>query len=467
VTALLALLLLAPVAHAEETKGDVEYVVVESPFHADETACVVDQDGAACFRAGMGWYSGQGIDKPSKMQAENLFRAGCSFQDVDSCLAAGNMFLKMEAGMLLLMPKGTVSLDMGQAAYFFRAACDLGSLPACGVRGDLLTNPASMLPDPSAVARNLDADLLAARQSYSDGCNEGLELNRLPLPEDDGLTGVDLRSCVRLSELHQAGIGVRKDLKAAAYFLERACWTAGGERYCDAADELAEQAAAIEPSDGKEKPLELDGEGKSDGRKTPSARRFESEETGILSLEKGDKPHRFSIETAWGARWTYAHPQLTPPIAGVKIRVGLTAWFGLLGISLDLGILTDRPFNEELRRYGRVHGSLGPKIALPVPSVLPIPSATWFELGAGGTLGALKLNDDEWGPNYGIRQMVQFVLSSPQDRGPRQWGALRWEQQQDWWPGATGPMHSSQVVVVFGATFGGWGPRWKKLQGAK
>ena len=80
---------------------------------------------------------------------------------------------------------------------------------------------------------------------------------------------------------------------------------------------------------------------------------------------------------------------------------------------------------------------------------------------------AASIDGGDFGPNYGMRQMAQFTLSSPQDRGPRQWGGLRFEQQQEWWPGSLGPLHSSQVVVVFGATWGGWGPRWKKLQGNK
>jgi hypothetical protein len=464
VTALL-LLLVFGAAHAQEGEDEREFIVIESPFHADETACVENADGAACFRAAQGWHSGRGVDKPDKFQAENLYRAGCTFQHAESCMAAGYMYLRLEAGMWIDAKTGVVNLDMGEAANFFRSACDFGLLTGCGLRGDLLTNPSSLLPDPSARADNLKSDFIAARQSYADGCNGGDINARLELPEDDGLTGVDLRSCIRLGEIFEKPLGVVQNLGTAAYYYERACWTEGGEDYCDKADAVAEQAKAQGESDGKPKPLELDGVGKTDGRPDPSSERFEDASTGIRSLEKGDKPHRFSIETAWGVRWSYVHPQLNPPIAGLKIRVGLTAWFGLLGIAADFGILTDRPFNADLRRYGRFHGAVGPKFALPIPSVLPIPSTTYFEVGVSGIFGAATINGDDFAPNYGMRQMAQFTLSSPQDRGPRQWGGLRFEQQQEWWAGILGPLHSSQVVVVFGATWGGWGPRWKKLQG--
>ena len=59
--------------------------------------------------------------------------------------------------------------------------------------------------------------------------------------------------------------------------------------------------------------------------------------------------------------------------------------------------------------------------------------------------------------------MLQLVIVTLHSQGARQWGAVRFEQQQSWHAQTIdGPEHASQIVLVFGFTFGGWGPTFRQ-----
>lgn len=441
-------------AKTPRIENDDNIEILDSPFEELEVQCIEEGDGQACYDAATSWRLGTGLEKPDRMQAENLYRAGCSFEHAPSCLAAADMYLKLEAGMQLLMPRGTVSLDMGQAAWFLRAACELGELPACGLWGDLLVNPRSLLPSPEAVARGIEADLLLARQAYADGCNEGSFEASLPFPEGEELIDADLRSCARLSELYARGGGVRADRRRQQYFLERACYIAGGERYCEPADALAEELAD-DPEVVTERPV---AEPKYDPDDT---QRFIDDEKRITSTDPLDRPLRVEFELGAGARWTYPM-ETRPAVAGVALRLGINVWYHLFGVSLESGVVTDDALREESRTYSRFGQTVSFKFAMPLPIKWPIAARSWLVLGVGPTLNALKLEPTAFQFSWGAREMLQFVLSSAQEAGPRQWGAIRIEQQQSWWVDS-GIEHSTQVVAMFGFTTGGWGPEWRKF----
>ncbi len=442
-----------PNAVPESQDGDgIE--ILDSPFEDLELQCIEQGDGQACFDAATAWRTGEGIEKPDRMQAENLYRAGCSFNHVPACMAAADMYLKLEAGMQLLMPKGTVSLDMGQAAWFLRSACELGELSACGLWGDLLVDPRSLLPSPEAVARGVETDLLLARQAYADGCNQGSFEATLPLP-DEGLVEADLRSCARLSTLYAQGIGVRRDRRRQSYFLSRACNIAGGERYCEEAEAMELELQA-EPEEVSERPV---AEPKYDPDDT---QRFIEDERRIKSTDPLDRPLRVEFELGAGGRWTYAMAT-RPAVAGMTLRLGLNLWYHLFGVSIESGVITDDPLRSDIRTYSRFGQTVSFKFAMPLPIKWPIAAKSWLVLGVGPTLNALKLEPAPFQFSWGAREMLQFVLSSAQETGPRQWGAIRIEQQQSWWVGSGGPEHSTQVVALFGFTTGGWGPEWRKF----
>jgi hypothetical protein len=60
-------------------------------------------------------------------------------------------------------------------------------------------------------------------------------------------------------------------------------------------------------------------------------------------------------------------------------------------------------------------------------------------------------------------ERIELRLSSPQRQGPRQWGGIRFEQQQSWIQYTHGGVeHASQFMAVFGFTFGGVGPEKPK-----
>ena len=95
-------------------KGDeAEFEVLKSPFHALEEACVIDGDAQACLEAGTGWREGTDDQKPDREQAVNLFAAGCRFGSVDACELAAEMYLRMEAGMMLVRAFALATISIG------------------------------------------------------------------------------------------------------------------------------------------------------------------------------------------------------------------------------------------------------------------------------------------------------------------------------------------------------------------
>lgn len=228
-----------------------ELEVATTAWSADEERCVVDIDAEACFRAARGWHQGIRVDKPDLEQAINLYEAACSFKHAEACVSAGWMYVKMQAGLRLVGPDGRVSLDMGSAERHFRAACEFGRLDACGLWGELLLRPGSLVANPEIHIRDLEPDPILARQAFGDGCNEGNLEATLELPDEP--LQADLRSCARLAEVFQAGYGIRKDPERQLYYLRRACAVTGGERFCPRADELAAKMAAEQAAAEQEK----------------------------------------------------------------------------------------------------------------------------------------------------------------------------------------------------------------------
>ncbi len=446
----------------EEPSSD-DFEVIPSPFQALEDQCVLEGDGAACYEAGRLWRSGRGETQPDRQQAINLLAAGCRFGSADACVLAADMYVRMEAGLRLLTD-GTVQLDMGSAAEYLRAACEKGRLASCGLWGDLLYNPRSLLPAPDAQHYGLDQDLLLARQAWADGCNEGDIEGSRPLPPEGQPLVADLRSCARLASIHQGGgLGGRKDPERQVYFLRRACRIEGGDAFCAQADQVAQDAQIAEvagPAPMPDRPTE--GLDLNAGRNEPEADRFQDPDLGITSREAGDRPHRFEFELAGGARVVYPTSR-QGVVAGARWQLGFNFWFHLLGISVEAGVLTNDPFNAQYRTYTRFMNSVSFKLALPLDVALPFAARAWFVIGVGPQVGALQLFTDPFEVTWGVREMIQFVLSSPQERGPRQWGAVRIEQQQSWWQsGGDEVEHSTLVQFVVGFTAGGWGPAWHK-----
>ncbi|MBN94543.1 MAG: hypothetical protein CL928_10790 [Deltaproteobacteria bacterium] len=471
-----------------EPAEEKSYVIIDSPFEALERACVEDRDGEACLKAGWGWKQGTGIPKPDLFQAHDLFEAGCVFSNAASCVALGRMYLTMEAGMQLELPKGTVSLDFGAASDAFASACRLGLLQACGVWGDINTEPKSMLPNRESKVRNIKRDLVQAVQAWTLGCNEAVVPDAASIPGDP--PKADTRSCVRLAEFHEKGVGGfgQSNARAADYY-ERACMSGDSAEYCKRAAQLrvAPQANAemSEPettvtdsgtgvatsnggltasSSSEAAPAQAEAEQPASRRTAqprrpkPKVDRFDDPNIGIVE-EKAAKPIRIEFELGLGARWTYG----ALGMGGIKMRAGMNLWFWLFGFGLETAFNTDKLFQVEERFYSRYMHTLSAKIALPLPFVLAIPARLYVVAGGGPTLGSLALGGEGRMLTWGAREMLQLVIVTLQSEGARQWGAVRFEQQQSWHAQTIdGPEHASQIVLIFGFTFGGWGPSFRR-----
>ncbi len=459
-----------------------EPLILESPFEALETACVEQRDANACLSAGRSWRQGKGVEKPNLQQAAALLEAGCRFGSADSCTLVARMYLEMEAGLQFVMPEGTVSLDLGAAADSFQRACSLGALQACGMWGDLYLNPRALLPRPEAVARNIQPDMIQAIQAWTQGCNEirAPELSDIARPGQP--PQADTRSCLRLAQLTELGKGgIRKNPSRSAELYRRACYASGDPKHCAIADRIeAGRTSEQRPGAGEGRPAsvspradaptdsELITETTSAERRSvqphrpaPKVGRFTETKTGLLDPEKR-RIGRFEVEFGLGARWLYQQPSH----AGIQFRLGLGVWFGLLGIGLESGFHTDNFLQPSKREYLRFQQSLSLKLALPIPiQAEKFHGELYLVFGAGGTLGALELAQEDFMPSWGARQMVQLVAVTHSQHGPRQWGALRFEQQQSAHRLSNGSAeHSSQIVLLFGFTFGGPGP---SLPGAR
>ncbi len=443
----LAALLLASPAVADDGKppppgalpdtGEEEpdYEVEDSPFEELELACIEQADAEACFQAGNGWFEGRGLDKPNVTQAVNLWSAGCSFRHGQACLKAAEQYLVGRVGVVFYGPEP--SLDFKEADRLLALACSEGVLAGCGLRGDLNTNPKAMLRDGGPkLYYGFEGDLLLASQCFETGC---------PLTGD-----ADLRSCTRLGQIYDQGVGGRRrDPSLALRYWERACELTEDEgEACLRAEELRDDAPPppVEPKTSVQP-----------HRPTPDVRRFQDPSTGISGRAKGEHFTRFDFELGVGARWTYGPSS----IAGAKLRAGMNLWFNVVGIALETAFTTDKFAAVSRRTYLRFQHALGVKVAVELPFSLPYRARMGIVFGAGGTLGSLRLHPAAFVAAYGLRQHVQLVLSTNQQVGPRQWGALRVEQQQTWHRGGgPAPEHSTQVVLVAGFTFGGKGPDW-------
>jgi TPR repeat protein len=435
-----------------------------SPFEELEVRCVEEHDGAA-------WHGGRDGTQPSMQQAESLFLAGCSFGHTGACMAVGRMYLQIEAGMMLLLPDGQVSLDLGSALAAFRRACELGEKRGCGYWGDIALEPRMMLPRPEATFRGTEQDEIQAVQAYALGCAESSE-------------EADARSCARLAELHEAGrAGLRRNPARSAALLERACVQGHDTASCERAQALRAEMAAGAGAGGEAGTAAAGGgAGTAAGagagaaveaqvgaqpgpgprrsvqprRPRPDVQRFEDPSIGIVG-SKPPSPLRVEFEAGIGARWTYGYGSF----GGLKLRVGVNLWAFLFGIGLDTAFTTDAFFQEEIRTYARYLHSLSGKFAIPLTDRLPIPARMVLVVGGGAALGSLRLDQGGFVTTWGARELLELVLCTNQESGPRQWGAVRVEEQQSFWAARGGvPEHSTQVMVVVGFTAGGWGPRW-------
>ena len=453
--------LFASAAYAEEPKDSKpptfdpdpgENVEIEdSPFEDLELACIESGDGRSCHQAAVYWHEGRGISKPNPRQAYNLYIAGCSFGYAPSCLGAATMIVRAQAGFFILRPEGILSLDFGEAARLAGAACSLGYLAGCGLHGDLMMDPDGQLPNDATIHRNIKHDALAARQSYRDGCPE-------PRDDDDlAPTDRDARSCGRLAQMHEEGIaGLSKDWDRAVLYYQLACEASGGvEEFCDRADLMEAEGPEVTP----ERPRTSI----QPRRPKPNVERFRTDPQ--TRIEKHETEHRqdsharrFELELGIGARWTYGNTAL----AGMKLRFGANIWFNVLGFSIDGGFTTDKFAHVAGRTYLRFQQGFGPMVVIPIRHRLPYPIALRIVFGGGATVGALKRGPSaSYILGYGARQRIQVEAGTNQKTGARQFGALRFEQQQTWYTDQGDAVeHSTQVVFLAGFTFGGRGGDW-------
>ncbi len=441
-----------------EERDGVRYIAVESPIEHLEAPCA-EGDGAKCLEAGHLWYSG-GIpdEKPNHPRASNLFQAACAFGEVDGCLMAARMYLRMEAGMQLMAPDMTPSADLGSAAENFRFACEAGRRDACGMLGDMYVNPAAKAPE-GALFRGIEQDYFYAAQAYQDGCNAAAYIDPRDVRPDGAVHGP---SCARLGELHERGAGVQLSPKFAAEYYDRAC-RAGLTVVCEKSDSISQALADgtyVHPDQATRERREDPGP-RGDGhlgRLKPDTERFKDDSLGIEDRKKEDGV-RFDLVGMMGSRWFYGPPRT---LGGIKWKAGLTVWVKLIGFSFETGFNTDRLFLVDERFYARYSHALVVKGTFPLPIKLPIPAVLGIGVGAGPMIGNMRYQSTKFFLTYGAREHIQLWISSSQRRGPRQWGAIRFEQQQNWLTLDERLEHSSQVLFLFGFTFGGVSPEYSR-----
>ena len=426
-------------------------VIVDSPFEKLEVDCVERMMGASCFEAAQGWQRGTGIPRPNPLQAYHLYKAGCGFEYAPACTAAATMILNAQAGFLILRPDGILSLDFGEAARLTGLACTMGHLASCGLYGDLMIDPDGQLPNKGTVHRDIRQDPLAARQAYMDGCP-------LPSPRDLDTPERDARSCARLAQLYEEGIaGLRKSPVDALTYYRLGCKTEGEGDLCVKADLIEAEGLEPEPVTGNKKATRRTSV--QPQRPVPDTSRFRFTPDAALAGPSQESHHRrFDLTFGVGGRWTYGDDG----ISGMKLRVGGVAWFNMVGLAFDASFTTDRFARPYDRTYLRVQGGLGPQLAIPIPDRLPQAIDFRVVLGAGGTIGFIKRDRDAGLIlGYGFRQRVQLEVGTSRRGGARQWGGIRFEQQQTWYTD-TGPNteHASQIVLLGGFSFGGLDADW-------
>jgi len=432
--------------------------IEDSPFESLEVACIEARLGAACFEAAAGWHKGRGLTRPNPLQAFNLYKAGCGFGYAPACTAAAIMILQAQAWDFILKPDGTLSLDFGEAARLAGMACTLGDSASCGLYGDLMIDPDSQLPNDATTHHNIRHDPLAARQAYMDGC---------PLPEEQSVPPVQRSAlcCGRLAQLFEEGAaGLRKSPENAVIYYRLGCQTDPNSEMCIRADLL--EADAIENETPSKKGVKKTPQRTNNQRSSiqprrpaPDISRFRDTPDAVTSSSGQQSHHRrFDLTLGLGGRWTYDES----PITGMKLRVGGVIWFNMIGISIDVGFITDRFARIYDRNYLRFQSGVGPQVAFPIPDNLPYPIDFRVVLGVGGTVGALKRGGEgDFLLGYGARQRVQLEVGTSRQGGPRQWGALRFEQQQTFYADQGDVVeHSSQVVLIAGFSFGGLDADW-------
>jgi hypothetical protein len=377
------------------------------------------------------------------------------------------MFLNVEAGIRFEMD-GTISLDYGTAADLFDLGCRGGIPSSCGLAGDLFFSPDKLLPNDKTTYRELEEDQIAARQFYEMGCSAGwLEGGAERDALEPGLIPpVDARSCSRMGEFFARGITMRPILSKAAEYADLACLVDDSERLCDRAEDLQEKALEEQARKAKNRRTNPDDDfvRRTTGRGTgalaatrPPTNRFDDPSVGV---EEKESIVRFEFELPIGVRWVYG--PTTEPLFTVGLAVDW--WFALFGIAVDFSFSTDDLLRAEARDYARIQLAVLAKAAIPIPVRLTIPARLIFIPGIGGSFGSRRLGGSAEGALMGgLVERIELRLTSPQRKGPRQWGGVRFEQQQSWIQYAHGAVeHASQFMFVFGFTFGGVGPEMPK-----
>ena len=456
-----------------EGEENVIVVIVATPLDYLETPCVEERDADKCFEAGVLWK--QGVPsfkegKPDLRRADNFLRTACYFGHGQGCLLAAKMHLAVEAG-IVLKADGGVLLDFVTAADLLDKGCRAGVLSACSLGGDLYFSPEAMLPNDqtSFDEDRFREDQIAARQLYEMGCPAAwLPGGALRADLRDGkFPPVDPVSCKRMGEMFARGITMRPVVATAAKYLDLACWIDDTEEVCDRAEELGEEAEEEEARKAARKAsrTNLDDElGRTEGRgngalasRRPNTNRFDDDAIG---LEEKESIVRFEFELPLGVRWAYGPTIMPLFVTGIAIDF----WFALVGLGVDFTYSTDDLFRPSARDYGRVQVAILGKVAIPLPVRMTIPARLIFVPSIGGSIGSRSLSgSDAAALMGGLVERIELRLQTEQRKGARQWGGIRFEQQQSWVQYTHGGVeHASQFTFVFGFTFGGVGPEIPK-----
>ena len=436
----------AALQEAEEAmKTTGEYVIVESPFSELETACVEFKIADACFLAGEAWFDGHEDVTPDIVQAVNLWRAGCAFGSADSCYRSGSLIAQGRAEAKF-RSDGALIVNLKGADDLLALACEGGVLPACRLRGDINLSPGAVLAE--GATWDFEGDLIGGRQAFELGCRAEGSAATEDLPRDEVC-------CTRLATMYERGRGgVRRDRALAQLYWDLACDAAGPEDTGSCAEAERLRGAEVTPSGDSTGRVSVQPR-----RDRPDTARFSDPRAGALGETSESHFRRWEFEIGVGARVRYTADQ---SMALFKLRAGTTVWFNVVGITAETAFSTDRFAGVQRRLYTRFQHALGLKFGVPIQFKNPWGATMFFGWGVGGTVGSVKFHPAGYVFAYGARQHVQLALGTSQSSGPRQWGALRIEQQQTWHvAGGPAPDHSTQFVLLTGFTFGGKGPDWR------
>jgi hypothetical protein len=269
-----------------------------------------------------------------------------------------------------------------------------------------------------------------------------------------------------MGEFFARGITMRPIVSKGAEYMELACLIDDSDAICDRAEALRESAQEEEARKRDRKGTSFDDDfvrtttGRGTGAQAatkPPVRRFDDDSVG---LQEKESIVRFEFELPIGVRWVYG--PTTEPL--FTVGFALDWWFALVGIAVDFTYSTDDLLRPAVRDYGRIQLAILGKVAIPLPLRLTIPARLILVPGVGGQFGNRTLAGSETPAlQGGLVERIELRLSSPQRQGPRQWGGIRFEQQQSWIQYTHGGVeHASQFMAVFGFTFGGVGPEKPK-----